>query len=278
MTIILGNGTLPRGTTIDEISVPDRLRLRFPFHVDGAERLRFVTNLYGGEGITPSTVTLLTGTPGSGKSTLLMQMANALHSRDDCFVLFNGGEESLYQTKMVCERLFKQRTPNFYVGEDTIVDASNPELHPKLKSQVKNGQLRSILGHMMHLMQKHPNKQPILMLDSLQSFDDGKYGDGHMNGQTPHRVLKLLNKFCKKHFVSAIIIGQVTKTGDAAGANKVIHDIDVFIHMYIDSKDKSETQGMRIIKTNKNRYGFSGQAHVLTMWENGLVEEGSYNV
>lgn len=273
MSITVGN--IPRGTQINQISVPDRLRLRYPFHTDTIERMRFITNLYGGEGITPSTVTLLTGTPGAGKSTLLMQMAHALHQQQKCFVLFNGGEESLYQTKMVCERLFKT-SPEFYVGEDIIVDSQNPDMHPKLRAKAKAGELRSILGHMRFLMKKHPDRHPVLMLDSLQSFDDGKYGDGYTNGQTPLRALKLINKFCKSTFASAVIIGQVTKSGDAAGANKLIHDIDVFIHMYIDEKDKSETQGMRIIKTNKNRYGFSGQAHILTMWPDGLKEEGSY--
>lgn len=273
--MVISIENIKRGTTIDQIVVPDKLRLRYPFHTELNERLRFVTNLYGGLGITPSTVTLLTGTPGSGKSTLLMQMAHALHTRNDAFVLFNGGEESLYQTKMVTERLFKTKNPSFYVGQDTIVDSSNPDLHPKLKGIAKSGNLRSILGHMEYLMAKNPSKHPILMLDSLQSFDDGKYADGYVNGQTPHRVLKLINKFCKTTFCSAIIIGQVTKDGDPAGANKVIHDIDVLIHMFIDTKNKSETQGMRIIQTKKNRYGYSGQAHILSMYDDGVHEEGA---
>ena len=265
----------PRGAQINQVTVPDRLRLKFPFHTEYAERLRFVTNLYGGGGITPSTVTLLTGTPGSGKSTLMLQLADALHRRDDCFVLFNGGEESLFQTKMVCERLFKRSEPQFYVGQDTLVDGQNKDMHSKVKAQVNNGEIHSILGHMNFLRKKHPEKQPILMLDSLQSFDDGKYGDGFTNGQTPLRVLKLINRYCKSTFCSAIVIGQVTKSGDALGANKVIHDIDVFMHMYIDTKEKSKTQGMRIITTKKNRYGYSQQAHVLSMIEDGLVEEGA---
>lgn len=276
MTALLNN--IARGAQINQIVVPDKLRLKFSFHTERNERMRFVTDLYGGQGITPSTLTLLTGTPGSGKSTLLMQMAHALHSRDDCFVLFNGGEESLYQTKMVCERLFKVNSPCFYVGEDVIVDSQNPDLHPKLKAQFKAGTRRSILGHMKFLMQKHPDKQPILMIDSLQSFDDGKYGDGFINGQTPLRVLKLINKFCKQTFASCVMIGQVTKSGDPSGQNKVLHDIDVFMHMHVDDNDKSETQGSRIISTKKNRYGYSGQAHVLVMREDGLTEEGDFSV
>jgi DNA repair protein RadA/Sms len=267
-----------RGAQINQIVVPDRLRQRFPFHTERDEKLRFLTNLYGGAGITPSTVTLFTGTPGSGKSTLMQQMAHALHTRPDCFVLFNGGEESLYQTRIVAERLFTRVEPAYYVGEDLIIDAQNEELHPKFKAQAQAGQLRTVLGHMRFLMQKHPDKQPILMLDSLQSFDDGKYADGFRNGKTPGRVLRLLNRFCKATFAAAIIIGQVTKSGDAAGVNSLIHDVDAYIHLYVDDKERSETQGMRIIQMKKNRFGFAGACHVLSMHANGLREDGALYV
>lgn len=266
---------IEHGTTIDQIKVPPQLRERYAFDSEYDERLKFVTHLYGGQGITPSTVTLFTGTPGSGKSTLMLQIADALHRRDDCMVLFNGGEESLYQTAMVCERLFK-RPPTFYVGQDSLVDDAATDMNYKVHCEVKAGQRKSILQHARMLKKQHPNKHLVIIHDSLQTADDGKYADGFVNGQSPSRALKLFNDHCKRTFDSAIVIGQVTKNGDAAGANKLIHDVDVWIHMRIDVKDKSESQGMRIIQTNKNRYGFSGQAHILQMYDDGLREEGVY--
>lgn len=267
---------IKHGTQINEITVPDQLRKRYPFHSATAERLKFVTNLYGGEGITPSTVTLLTGTPGSGKSTLLLQIAHALHQHPDCVVLFNGGEESLYQTRLVCERLFRAVTPTFYVGHDCLADGSAQDLHYKVRHEVQTGARHSLLGHARALKKKHPDKQLIILHDSLQTLDDGKYPDGATNGQTPIRALKLINDHCKKTFDSAIVIGQVTKAGDPTGANKLLHDVDVWIHLKIDTKDKSETKGMRIIQTCKNRYGTSGLAHILNMYDSGVTEEGAY--
>lgn len=273
---------IEHGTQINQIVVPDRLRERYAFHGPYSERLQFVTNLYGGQGITPSTLTLLTGTPGSGKSTLAIQIANALNQRTDCMVLFNGGEESLYQTRLVCERLFKVKEPNFFVGQDTLVDPDNLEMdlstrHAAQEALRGKPGRKTILGHAKMLKKLYPNKHLVIIQDSLQTADDGKLRDGATNATTVNRVLKLFNDHCKTTFDSAILIGQVTKSGDAAGANKIIHDIDVHIHMHIDTKDKSETQGMRIIATKKNRYGYSGQAHVLSMIEDGLLEEGALN-
>lgn len=274
------NGTridkIAHGTRIDQIVVPQKLRERYPFHSEGRERLKFVTNLYGGLGITPSTVTLLTGTPGSGKSTLAIQIAHALQQRSDCMVLFNGGEESLFQTRIVCERLFSTTVPSFFVGQDSLVDPDNLEMDLSVRGSVISGQRKTILGHAKLLKKLYPNKHLVIIQDSLQTCDDGKLRDGATNSGTKLRALKLFNNHAKTTFDSVILIGQVTKSGDPEGANKLIHDIDVFIHLRIDTKEKSETQGMRIISTNKNRYGYSGQAHVLGMYEDGLKEEGAY--
>jgi predicted ATP-dependent serine protease len=89
--------------------------------------------------------------------------------------------------------------------------------------------------------------------------------------------MKLINDHCKKTFDSAIVIGQVNKNGDIAGANKLLHETDVWLHMHVDGKDKSETKGMRLIATRKNRYGYGGQCHILSMWDDGMKEEGSLN-
>jgi DNA repair protein RadA/Sms len=275
MSITVGH--IPHETRIAQIVVPEKLKLRFPFHNDNFERLFFVTSLYGGLGLTPSTVTLFTGTPSAGKSTLALQMADALHRLSDCVVLFNGIEESLYQTKTVCERLFKHE-PDFYVGEDSLVDDTAKDLHYKYYADRQKGQLKTILGHARKLQAKHPDKHLVLFIDSLQMCDDGKYPDGHINNQTPVRALDLINSFCKKTMASAIIIGQVNKDGDAAGSQKLIHKVDTHLHMYIDKKEKSETQGFRVITAVKHRYGSSGATHILQMRENGLEEVGSLGV
>lgn len=268
--------SLKHCTQINQVPVPEKLRLRYPFHRESMPRLRFVTSLFGGEGITPSTVTLLTGTPGSGKSTLIRQMAHALHSGPDCITLLNTVEESAEQTKIVCERLFETKEPTFYIGTDRLVSDTNPDIHLHYRAAARKGDLRTLLGHARTLRSRHPDKHLVMFIDSLQVMDDGKYPDGFINGQSSLRSLNLINAHCKSTFDSAVIIGQVTKNGDPAGMNKVMHSIDAWIHMYIDSKDRSETQGMRIIQCGKNRYGTGGRTHILNMQSDGLKEEGEF--
>jgi predicted ATP-dependent serine protease len=117
----------------------------------------------------------------------------------------------------------------------------------------------------------------VVFIDSLQTTDDGFYADGHMNSMTPGRVIPQFANFCKETYSIGVIIGQVNKAGDFAGKQSIKHMIDCHAHLFIDTKDKSETQGMRIFEMQKNRYGYSGQAYVLNMMENGLYEYGDLN-
>ena len=86
------------GKNIMDIKVPKKLRSRIKTGI------KFVDDAFGGEGFTPSAVTFFTGTPGAGKTTLMLKMADALTGRG-ANVVFNTAEESLFQVKLVAERL-----------------------------------------------------------------------------------------------------------------------------------------------------------------------------
>ena len=58
------------GTSIQDVEVPSILRKRIP------TGLEFFDAVIGGEGFTPSMVTLFTGTPGAGKTTLMLTSRN----------------------------------------------------------------------------------------------------------------------------------------------------------------------------------------------------------
>ena len=62
------------GTNILDLRVPSKLRERHPCGVD------YLDAAFGGEGFTPSTISLFTGEPGAGKTTLMLTLANALTS------------------------------------------------------------------------------------------------------------------------------------------------------------------------------------------------------
>lgn len=268
MKIAVQTGNVKHGTIINEIVVPDRMRIRIPTGIE------FLDDCYGGSGLTPGTITLFTGTPGAGKSTLVLQVAQAIAERNDCIALFNTSEESVFQTKLVTERLFPTTGGKFYVGEDFLIDDENG-LCDKNKKEVDEGKLTCILQHARKLTTENPEKQLFLFIDSLQTIDDGMYADGHRNGNTPVRAMELLTNFAKATYTIVIVIGQVNKSGEFAGKQAVKHMVDAHMHLKIDTRDKSETQGMRIFEMQKNRFGHSGSAYILNVEETGLREWGA---
>ena len=202
----------------------------------------------------PSSVMMLTGTPGAGKTTMLLQLADAI-TKSGHICLYNTGEESLYQVKMVAERLGLRN--GFVVGQDTLVT--------------------DLLDHADSLQKSHPKKQVFVLQDSLQTLDDGKYGGGHTNSMSTVRATEMLTDWAKATYGIVCFIGQVTKGGDFAGKQTILHAVDVRGHLYIDEEKKSETYGERIFEVTKNRFGCSGKSFVLGMERSGLYEKGSFS-
>lgn len=249
MKLNVATGLVERGTNINDIVVPPQLRRRYPSGLD------FVDNSLGGiddvNGFAPSAVMMLTGTPGAGKTTLLLQLANALAGKG-YRVLYNTGEESLYQVKMVAERLGLKNP--FYVGEEVMA--------PKL------------LEHADYLRESDPEAPFFLLQDSLQTLDDGKYTN-FTNGNTPVRCVEALTDWAKKTFATVVFIGQVNKDGDFQGKNGILHTIDIRVGLRIDTNKKSETYGQRLLEVTKSRYG-TGPNAVLGMSREGLYKTGEF--
>jgi len=246
MNLNVGIKGLKRGTSISDISVPEALRNRKKVG------LEWFDDALGGDGFVPSSVMMLTGTPGAGKTTLLLQLADAI-TKAGHIALYNTGEESLYQVKMVAERLGLRA--GFVVGQDTLV----PEL----------------LAHADFLRAANPGKQVFILQDSLQTLDDGKWKDG-ANSMTPVRATEMLTDWAKSNYGCIIFIGQVTKSGDFAGKQTILHAVDVRGQLFIDEEKKSDTYGERIFEVTKNRFGCSGRSYILGINRNGLYEKGSF--
>jgi predicted ATP-dependent serine protease len=60
------------------------------------------------------------------------------------------------------------------------------------------------------------------------------------------------------------------------GKQAIKHTIDVHMHLSIDQKPTSETFGKRIMKIEKNRFGFSNVGYFLGMNDRGLYEDGTW--
>lgn len=241
------------GTRISTVQVPAELRIKQTSGID------WVDDSLGGEGgFTRTSVMMLTGGPGTGKSTLLRQLADSM-TKAGHIVVYNCGEESLFQAKMACERL--QLSADFMVAEETML--------PKLVDFL-NG-----------LKKANPGRTIVLLQDSLQTLDDGKYvdADGNSRGtnsKTPDRCAEMLVDWAQESFGIVVFVGQVTKGGEFAGSQKIKHAIDVHAHMFHDEKEKSETYGCLLFEVQKNRWGCNGKTYILGLTKTGLEEHGVY--
>lgn len=242
MKLNVANNGITFGQNILDIEVPKQLRNKFKSGLD------YVDCALGGQGFTPSMVTFFTGEPGSGKTTMMLTLADAI-TRAGGVSLFNTAEESLFQVKLVVERL-KFRN-GFAVGQETHVP--------------------TLLAQCDEVRAANPGKPFLLIVDSLQCMDDGKYGDGHINSRSAERALAMITDYCKENYCNAMVIGQVNKGGQMAGTNKLKHMVDAMMHLSVERKDK-DLEGCRVLQTTKNRFGGCGHTFFLALDGRGFKE------
>lgn len=238
---------LEPGTNILDIEVPEHIKDKVTCGVE------WVDDALGGKGFTPTSCGMITGTSGGGKTTFLLQLADSITGTGNR-VLFNTGEESLYQVGLTVERLNLKN--GFMCGQETHI--------PTLLEQVDK-------------LNDDKSKKFFLFVDSVQCMDDGKYADGAINGSTQLRVTRMLTEYAKQNKnVIVMFVGQVTKAGKFAGKNQILHMIDLHLHIYIDEDRRSETFGERIFTNRKNRFGFGGRTYILGLDEKGLHKKGQF--
>lgn len=190
-------------------------------------------------GFVQGSLTLVGGDPGIGKSTLLLQICENIGNLDKT-ILYVSGEESLQQIKLRAKRL-NINTENLFVMAET-----NMTLIEEI-----------ILD----------TKPDFVILDSIQTvyLEDISSSAGSVT-QTRECVTSLM-RIAKKHNISVIIVGHVTKDGALAGPKVLEHLVDTVIYF-----EGEKTASYRIIRTVKNRFGSTNEVGVFEMKEEGLVE------
>lgn len=191
-----------------------------------------------GGGITLGSVVLISGDPGSGKTTLLTKVAEVMsHSMATLYVT---AEESLSQwTKRGIERL----QLNFNQDNFLLSDSDNIE---EIVDQCIENNIR------------------FLIADSIQAFESNE-ADGSAGGVTQVKTCaKILNRLCKQHGITLILVGQVNKNSQMAGPQTLKHIIDTAIHIEVNDA------AVRVLRADKNRFGDTEQVGIFQMTEKGM--------
>ena len=190
-----------------------------------------------GGGLVPASAVLVGGDPGIGKSTLLLQAAAAF-ARNGLNAVYVSGEEAAAQVRMRARRLGLQDAP------------------VKLAAETN---LRNILTTM------EKEKPDLVIIDSIQTMwldtVDSAPGSVSQVRSTAHE----LTTFAKRHGVSVILVGHVTKEGQIAGPRVVEHMVDTVLYF-----EGERGHQFRILRAVKNRFGPADEIGVFEMTGEGL--------
>lgn len=199
--------------------------------------LEFLDRILGG-GLPQGSVTLVAGQPGTGKSTLLFQM---LFKNPTSKILYISAEESPSQ---VAARFGKQGrdNPNFYLLTENRV------------SEI--------------LEQIDLIEPDIVVVDSIQMLMSESVDRMKGGVATVREVAEALVTKAKAMSLQLWIVGHVNKDGDIAGPKTLEHLVDTVLTF-----SGSDDPQVRVLQTQKHRFGQSGELAVLEMSKDGLSEK-----
>lgn len=197
-----------------------------------------------GGGLVAGEVVLLVGEPGIGKSTLLTQLALNLQN-----VVYVCGEESPSQVKIRVERM-KMNNGNggMNFGNDGL----------KMLAEMD---VDAVIGTI--------NKVDIslLIIDSVQTLYTsdlpGMAGSVSQIRECTGRIVA----YAKSKNVPVILVGHVTKDGEMAGPKVLEHMVDAVLELTGD-----RYYDLRLLRTQKNRFGATDEVGVFRMSEGGMEE------
>lgn len=192
-----------------------------------------------GGGFVPGSLLLLGGDPGIGKSTLMLQVAaNLQDSRKQ--VLYVSGEESGSQIKMRGERLG--------------VKANDL----KLLTETAFESLSDVL---------EKTQFDTVFIDSIQTMYCTDLPSGPGSVSQVREITNRLLFLAKTRDITVVIIGHITKEGSLAGPKTLEHMVDGVFYFEGDKYHR-----LRLIRSQKNRFGPAQELGIFQMEESGLAE------
>jgi DNA repair protein RadA/Sms len=174
-----------------------------------------------------------------GKSTLLLQLAAGLGTRGAA-VLVASAEESVQQVALRAERLG--------------VDAAGVEL-------VADDDVDAIVT----LTEQHSPQ--VLVVDSIQTVGVAEIPSAPGGVSQVRESAARLIRMAKVSGIAVILVGHVTKEGGLAGPKILEHMVDVVLYL-----EGDPDRGLRVLRSQKNRFGATHVSGMFDMRSEGLVE------
>ena len=193
-----------------------------------------------GGGIVKGSLTLIAGEPGIGKSTLILQAADNI-SENHGKVLYVSGEESEEQIKMRSDRVIEHIS-----GDLLLLSETNIETIAEITANLEPS---------------------FLIIDSIQTMYTNTLDSAPGSVSQIRSSTNELMKIGKVKNIPIFIVAHVTKSGDLAGPKIIEHLVDCVLQF---AGDRS--QDLRILRSNKNRFGTTSEIGAFEMKEEGLVE------
>ena len=192
-----------------------------------------------GGGIVPGSLVLVGGDPGIGKSTILLQMCRNLTAAGEA-VLYVSGEESLAQIKMRAKRLGGFEHDMLLLCDNDMDNVS---------SAISKGNAR------------------VVIIDSIQTMIVDEVGTAPGTVTQVREVTARLMQLAKQNNIAIFIVGHVTKEGNVAGPRTLEHMVDSVLYFEGDGSN-----GFRLLRGVKNRFGSTNEIGVFCMTDKGLTE------
>lgn len=213
--------------------------------IDSSERIMTGIEEFdrvAGGGLIRDSVSILTARPGAGKSTLLLSLGEKL-AQTAGRVLYISGEESESQIKQRANRVMEAIPEDIYIMATTSMDKALEEV-------------------------KRVDPQ-IIFIDSIQTMALEEFSQ---RPGSPTQTIECANQLvevCKdeKNPRAAIMVGHMTKSDEMAGLRTLEHLVDTVF--FLEGQSDEE---LRILRTTKNRFGYTGEIGLFNMGEKGLVE------
>jgi DNA repair protein RadA/Sms len=203
-----------------------------------------IVDLVFGGGIVKTSVNLLAGDPGAGKTTLSLQLSDIFcHKHPNKEVLYIANEQSPEELTETAKRLELR-----YTKRIRIVKAMGGMAHD--------------IGELLIKF-----KPSLVILDSVT-----KWAGEDMNMAVI--ICQRIKEYCVILNCPAIVINQVTKSGDHAGLNKMQHAVDMtgMFDILVDPGEMVTPETPRRLWCSKNRFGPAPIEQYFRMTGTGLIE------